>query len=83
MKERSAYNKRFGEIGAEVIIRISLCPLTVGVSPNCVQLTPQLRQAAGTLSASGGQHSGTSKQENRKIISNININLLSAYGGGR
>jgi len=34
--------------GAEVIIRISVHPLTVGVSPNCVQLTPQLRQAAGT-----------------------------------
>ena len=46
-----ADNKRFGEIGGEVIIRISLCPLTDGVSPNCVQLTPQLRQAAGTLYA--------------------------------
>jgi len=49
-----ADNKRFGEIGGEVIIRISLCPLTAGDSPNCVQLTPQLRQAAGTLCASGG-----------------------------
>jgi len=46
-----AHNKRFGEIGGEVIIRISLSPLTVGDSPNCVQLTPQLRQAAGTLAA--------------------------------
>ena len=46
-----AHNKRFGEIGGEVIIRISLRPLTGGVSPNCVQLTPQLRQAAGTLAA--------------------------------
>ena len=46
-----APNKRFGEIGGEVIIRISLCPLTVGDCPNCVQLIPQLRQAAGTLGA--------------------------------
>jgi len=46
-----ACNKRFGEIGGEVIIRISVYPLTIGVSPNCVQLTPQLRQAAGTLAA--------------------------------
>ena len=50
-----ALNMRFGEIGGEVIIRISLCPLTGGNNPNCVQLTPQLRQAAGTLGASG-QH---------------------------
>ena len=48
-----AHNKRFGEIGGEAIARISLRPLTGGASPNCVQLTPQLRQAAGTLSASG------------------------------
>jgi len=44
-----AYNKRFGEIGGEVIIRISVHPLTCGDSPNCVQLTPQLRQAAGIV----------------------------------
>jgi len=44
-----ASNKRFGEIGGEVKVQISVCPLTVSVSPNCVQLTPQLRQAAGTL----------------------------------
>jgi len=31
--------------------------LTGGDSPNCVQLTPQLRQAAGTLCASGQQRS--------------------------
>ena len=51
-----ADNKRFGEIGGKVIIRISVRPLTVGVSPNCVQLPPQLRQAAGTLCASGREH---------------------------
>ena len=49
-----ADNKRFGEIGGEVIIRISVRPLTVSDSPNCVQLPPQLRQAAGTLAAMQG-----------------------------
>jgi len=49
----AASNKRFGKIGGEVTVRILVCPLTGGVSPNCVQLTPQLRQAAGTLDASG------------------------------
>ena len=39
------------KLGGEVIIRITVCPLTVGDYPNCVQLTPQLRQAAGTLAA--------------------------------
>ena len=42
-----AHNKRFGEIGGEVIIRISVCPLTVGVSPNCVQLTPNFAKPPG------------------------------------
>ena len=40
------------KLGAEVIVRISVRPLTAGDSPNCVQLIPQLRQAAGTLCAS-------------------------------
>jgi len=61
-----AHNKRFGEIGGEVIIRISVRPLTVGDSPNCVQLTPQLHQAAGTLDASGR------KQRNRQRDENLN-----------
>jgi len=52
-QQMPACNKRFGEIGGEVIARISVCPLTIGDSPNCVQLTPQLRQAAGTLGVSG------------------------------
>ena len=50
-----ADNKRFGEIGGKVIARISLYPLTGSVSPNCVQLIPQLRQAAASLHASGRQ----------------------------
>ena len=56
-----APNKRFGEIGGEVTVRISVRPLTVGDCPNCVQLTPQLRQAAGTLSASGQKCSWQTK----------------------
>ena len=47
-----AYNMRFGEIGGGVIIRTSVYQFSVSDSPNCVQLTPQLRQAAGTLDAS-------------------------------
>jgi len=56
------------KLGAEVIVRISVCPLTVSVSPNCVQLTPQLRQAAGTLCASGGQRSTKIEIENLKSM---------------
>jgi hypothetical protein len=41
-----ADNKRFGEIGVEVITRIALCPLTVGVSPYFSAVDPQLSQAA-------------------------------------
>jgi len=58
-KKMPADNKRFGEIGGEVIIRISVCPLTAGDSPNCVQLPPQLRQAAGTLAAICGHSAQT------------------------
>jgi len=37
---------------------------TAGDNPDCVRLNPQLRKAAGTLSASGGQQrSGTTKQK--------------------
>ncbi|MDR2148164.1 MAG: hypothetical protein LBE91_17095 [Tannerella sp.] len=38
-------------MSARTVVR----PLTVGGCPNCVLLSPQLRQAAGSLSASGGQ----------------------------
>jgi len=47
-----ADNKRFGEIGGGVIIRTSVYRFSVSDSPNGVGLNPQLRQAAGTLSAS-------------------------------
>jgi hypothetical protein len=46
-------NKRFGEIGGEVTVRISVYPLTVRDSPRGSAVEPQLRQAAGTLGASG------------------------------
>ena len=56
-------NKRFGEIGGEVIVRISAVSLTVSDSPNCVQLTPQLRQVTGTLHASGRTQRGQTVQK--------------------
>jgi hypothetical protein len=42
-----ADNKRFGEIGVEVIIRILLRSLTVCVSPNCVQSIPNFAKPPG------------------------------------
>ena len=70
-KERSQQiTSGLAKLGGGVIIRISVYPLTVSDNPNCVQLPPQLRQAAGTLSASGGSAVGK-ESENRKIISNI------------
>ena len=44
-----APNMRFGEIGGGVIIRTLVYRFSVSDSPNCVQLTPQLRQAAASL----------------------------------
>jgi hypothetical protein len=42
-----AHNKRFGEIGGEVIVRISLYPLTAGDSPNCAQSSPNFAKPPG------------------------------------
>jgi hypothetical protein len=39
------------QLGGKVFARISVCPLTVGGCPKCVQLNPQLRQAARALCA--------------------------------
>jgi len=58
------------KLGGEVIIRISVRPLTVSVSPNCVQLPPQLRQAAGTLDAS----ERTQRGQRRKKIGFVDDN---------
>ena len=42
-----ASNKRFGEIGVEVIAQILLRPLTVGDSPNSVQSSPNFAKPPG------------------------------------
>jgi hypothetical protein len=47
MNKTAAANKRFGEIGVEVIARILLRPLTVGDSPNSVQLNPNFAKPPG------------------------------------
>jgi hypothetical protein len=46
-RESTAYNIRFCEMAADVIVRTAVLGKTVGGNPNCVQLSPQLRQAAG------------------------------------
>jgi len=45
-------------MAAEVIAQALLFWETVRYSPSCVQLNPPLRQAATTLSASGGSAVG-------------------------
>jgi hypothetical protein len=42
-----APNKRFGEIGGGVIVRISVCPLTAGDCPNYVRLSPNFAKPQG------------------------------------
>jgi len=54
-KETLHLTSGLAKLGGEVIVRISVRPLTGGDYPNCVQLTPQLRQAAGTLAAMVGR----------------------------
>ena len=52
-----ASNKRFGEMAAGVTTQAGVIWETVSDSPSGVQLSPPLRQAAGTLGASvGRQH---------------------------
>ena len=46
-EEKTAANGRFGEIGGEVTVRISVYPLTVGDSPDCVQLSPNFAKPLG------------------------------------
>ena len=48
-----APNKRFGEIGVKVIIRISACPLTVSDNPNGVQLSPNFAKPSGRYAQAG------------------------------
>jgi hypothetical protein len=40
------------QLGGKVFARTVVCPLTVGGCPKCVQLNPQLRQAARALCVS-------------------------------
>ena len=47
MTKSAAYNKRFGEIGVEVIVRTAARRLTVSDSPNCVQLRPNFAKSQG------------------------------------
>jgi len=58
-KGKPASNKRFGEIRGEVITHISVYPLTVGDSPNCVQSIPNFVKPPGRISLLRG---GTTKQ---------------------
>ena len=57
----AAHNKRFGEIGGGVIIRTLVYRFSVSDSPNCVQLPPQLRQAAIPLEATERTQSADDK----------------------
>ena len=42
-----AYNKRFGEIGAEVIAQAEVIWKTISVNPNCVQSSPNFAKPPG------------------------------------
>ena len=55
-KKSTAYNKRFGEIGVKVIVRISMCPLTVSDNPNCVQLRPNFAKPPRRKRQCGGDN---------------------------
>ena len=46
-QKRQQVTSGLAKLGAEVIIRISVCPLTCGDSPNCVQLTPNFAKPLG------------------------------------
>jgi hypothetical protein len=67
----TAANKQFGEIGGEVIVRISVILLTVGDCPNCVQLSPNFAKPPGRyLQAKRTQRQRTilQKKKNKIII---------------
>ena len=64
LKEKLPITSGFAKLGDKVATRTVAGTKTVGDNPNCVQLSPQLRKAAGPLTASGGQRSG---QQRRKL----------------
>jgi hypothetical protein len=57
----AAGNERFGAMAA--LPRRQFCAKLNVTTPQQVQWKPPLRQAAGTLSASSGQRSGTMKRK--------------------
>jgi hypothetical protein len=56
-------NERFGASGA--VTRLKVCANLQVLRPSERQWKPRLRQAATTLSASGGQRSGTPTKKTR------------------
>jgi hypothetical protein len=66
-----ASNKRFGEIGVEVITRILLCPLTVGDSPNCVRLSPNFAKPPGRYVKCGGSAAAKHIRQKKTGIATI------------
>ena len=64
MRKTAASNVRFGTMAA--VARRQFCGKLHVITPQEVQWKPPLRQAAGTLSASGGQCGEITKIENEK-----------------
>jgi hypothetical protein len=62
-----AHNKRFGEIGGEVITRNFAASFNRWCQSELCAVDPQLRQAAGTLGASVRTHNG-GKQEKKRCL---------------
>jgi hypothetical protein len=58
-----ADNKRFGEIGVEVIARISLSALTGSDSPNCVRLRPNFAKPPPRYLQAGEQRARSQEME--------------------
>ena len=56
MKEKRRLTSGFAKLGGGVTTQIVAGTKTAGDSPDGVQLNPQLRKAASTLSASGRQY---------------------------
>ena len=69
--KRAAYNERFGVMAAEArrngSANLKVC------TPQEIQWKPPLRQAATTLSATGGHGSETFEREKIQLIVNLSI----------
>jgi hypothetical protein len=64
----TAANERFGAMSA--VPRRQFCGNLDVITPQQVQWKPPLRQAAGTLSASGGQRSAIGKRKMQNVADN-------------